>query len=98
MEQCPICRAQLNGADICRRCRAELGKVRQIARQGEAWAGAAMYFLALGERGKAACLLRRANTLRATLEISWILSKIEVEEATDAQRIDDGRGRVANAD
>jgi hypothetical protein len=92
MEQCPICRAQLNGADICRRCRAELGKVRKIVRQGEAWAGAAMYFLALGESGKAARLLRRANTLRATPGTTWILSKIEVKETTVAQRIDDGRG------
>jgi hypothetical protein len=98
MEQCPICRAQLNGADICRRCRTELGKVKQIVRLGEDWAGAAMYYLALGERGKAASLLRRANRLRTTPEIAWILSKIEVEETTDDQHIDDSRGRIANAD
>jgi hypothetical protein len=92
MEQCPICRAQLNSADICRRCRAELSKVRQIVRQGEERAGAAMYFLALGESGKAARLLRRANTLRATHEVAWILSKIEAEDSTAAPSIDDRQG------
>jgi hypothetical protein len=51
-----------------------------------------MYFLALGESGKAARLLRRANTLRATPGTTWILSKIEVKETTVAQRIDDVRG------
>jgi hypothetical protein len=79
MEQCPICRAQLKGADICRRCRVELGKIKQIVRQSEALAGAAMHFLALGESGKAVRLLARANTLRATPEIAWIISKIEIQ-------------------
>src|SRR4051812_41305790 len=30
MERCPICRATLNGADTCRRCRAELGSVIRV--------------------------------------------------------------------
>ena len=88
MEQCPICRAQLKGADICRRCRAELGKIKQIVRQSEALAGAAMHFLALGESGKAVRLLARANTLRATPEIAWIISKIEIQQTTDGGSID----------
>ena len=88
MEQCPICRAQLKGADICRRCRAELGKIKQIVRQSEARAGAAMHFLALGESGKAVRLLARANTLRATLEIAWIISKIEIQQTIDGGSID----------
>ena len=34
MIQCPICRALLNGAETCRRCRAELKQVQDVERQG----------------------------------------------------------------
>jgi len=86
MEQCPICHAQLNGADLCRRCRAELGKVKHIKRKGETLAAAALHFLALGEHAKAVRLLRRANALHAAPEIAWILSKIRAQESAGARR------------
>ena len=42
METCPVCRASLNGASTCRRCRADLQKVQEVERRGQALAGAAM--------------------------------------------------------
>lgn len=88
MEHCPICRAQHTIGDVCRRCRADLTKVRQIARTSDGLAGAALYLLAMGDSETAARLLRRAKALRATPDIAWVLSKIAGAETTDAQRID----------
>jgi uncharacterized protein HemY len=76
MEHCPICRASLNGADTCRRCRADLGKVIRLERQSQRLAGAALHSLALGDVGAAARLLSRAQTIHAKPEIAWILSRI----------------------
>jgi len=69
MERCPICRALLNGADACRRCRSELAKVREIERRGQEIAGAAMHRLALSGVAEAARLLRRARAIHATPEV-----------------------------
>jgi hypothetical protein len=76
MGHCPICRASLNGADTCRRCRADLSKVMRLEQQSETLAGAALHSLALGDVGAAARLLRRAQAIHATPEIAWILSRI----------------------
>ena len=95
MEHCPICRAQLTVGDVCRRCRADLGKVRQIARTSDELAGAALYLLATGDSEAAARLLRRAKALRATPDIAWILATIAGAETTDAQRIDRDPGPLA---
>lgn len=69
MLHCPICRALLNGADTCRRCRAELKQVQEVARQGRELAGAAMYCLAVGDTAAARRLLRRARVVHATPQV-----------------------------
>jgi hypothetical protein len=69
MIHCPICRALLNGADTCRRCRAELKQVQDIERQGRELVGAAMHLLALGNTAAAMRQLRRARVVHATPEV-----------------------------
>ena len=78
MERCPLCRAVLNGADTCRRCRAELGTAQRVEREARALAGRAMQFLALGDVAAAGGLLRRALALHATPELRalWALIKL----------------------
>ena len=85
MEECPICRANLNGADICRRCRVELGHVKEIERRGEAFAGEAMRALALGQTTQALRLLRRAHALHAGPEIRQLLSQVEANVGTEME-------------
>jgi len=65
MDRCPLCRAVLNGAETCRRCRAELQAAQRAEREGQALADAAMHCLALGDADAAAQLLRRALVLHA---------------------------------
>ena len=72
MMQCPICRALLNGAETCRRCRAELKQVQDLERQGRELAGAAMHLLALGNAIEAKRLLRRARVVHATTEVRFL--------------------------
>jgi hypothetical protein len=69
MERCPLCRALLNGADTCRRCKAELATVRRVYDESQALAGAAMHRLALGDAAASRRLLRRAMDLHATPEV-----------------------------
>ena len=69
MMHCPICRALLNGADVCRRCRTELKQVQDVERRGRELVGAAMHLLALGNRAAAVRLLRRAHVVHATPEV-----------------------------
>jgi hypothetical protein len=66
METCPICRARLNGAAICRRCRAELGPVQALERRGQALTVAALQALARGDSAAAAHWLGRARWVHAT--------------------------------
>jgi hypothetical protein len=68
MERCPLCRAMLNGADTCRRCKAELGTVLRVDRESRSLAGVAMHRLAVGETAAGRRLLRRALDLHATPE------------------------------
>jgi hypothetical protein len=69
MMHCPICRALLNGADTCRRCRTELKQVQDVERRGRELVGAAMHLLALGNTVAAMRLLRRAHVVHATPEV-----------------------------
>lgn len=66
METCPICRANLNGASVCRRCRADLQKVQELEQLGQALAGAAMRSLVVGDLAAAKQWLRRARAIHAT--------------------------------
>src|SRR5260370_17833420 len=69
MLQCPLCRALLNGADTCRRCRAQLKQALELERQAGQIAGEAMHALALGKTAVALRLLGRAHVVHATPEI-----------------------------
>jgi hypothetical protein len=66
METCPVCRANLNGASTCRRCRTDLQKVQEIEWRGEALVGAAMLALAEGDNAAATHSLDRARVIHAT--------------------------------
>jgi hypothetical protein len=66
MTHCPICRAALNGADTCRRCRADLATVKRVAAEGQALVGLAMHHLSLDDEATAEQLLQRALALHAT--------------------------------
>jgi methylphosphotriester-DNA--protein-cysteine methyltransferase len=66
MQRCPICRATLNGADTCRRCRAELRSVMQAEADSEALVDAAMHHLARNDSAGAEALLEQAVFLHAT--------------------------------
>ncbi len=76
LEQCPICRARLDGDGPCRRCRAELGTVRRVAEESAALAAAGLYRLAAGDRDAAVRLLRRASTLRTTPDLAALRSAL----------------------
>ena len=66
MDACPICRASLNGAMTCRRCRADLDKVQAVERRGQALAMAALRALVEGDSTNAALWLERARRVHAT--------------------------------
>jgi len=68
MMHCPICRALLNGAETCRRCRTELKEVQEVERRGRELVDAAMHLLALGDTAAAMRLLHRARVVHATPE------------------------------
>jgi hypothetical protein len=66
MDACPICRASLNGATTCRRCRADLDKVQAVERRGKALVLAALRALVEGDPVSAALWLDRARRVHAT--------------------------------
>ena len=68
MDRCPLCRAALNGAQTCRRCRAELRTAQRAEHEGQVLVNAAMHCLALGDADTAEQLLRRALVLHAAPE------------------------------
>jgi hypothetical protein len=77
MDRCPLCRATLNGADTCRRCRAELRTVQRVERDGQALVDTAIHRLSLDDATAAARLLRRALALHATSEaraLWWLVT------------------------
>jgi hypothetical protein len=69
MERCPLCRAMLNGAETCRRCRAELQTVRRVERESHALVGTAMHHLSRGDTAASRRLLRLALGLHATPQV-----------------------------
>jgi hypothetical protein len=95
MMQCPICRAQINGADTCRRCRTELKQVQDVERQGSDLLGAAMHLLALGNTAVAARLLRRARVVHATPEVRLLWRMATASQRT--YRTTDAASVVAEA-
>ena len=68
MDRCPLCRATLNGAETCRRCRAELQTVMRAEHEGQALLDAAIHHLSLDDAVTARRLLRRALAIHATPE------------------------------
>ncbi len=86
MERCPICRATLNGAETCRRCRAELQSVMRAEEDGQALADAASHWLSLGDVVTAKQLLWRALAVHATPEVRalWRLVTLSVQ-GSDAE-------------
>jgi hypothetical protein len=76
MERCPLCRAMLHDIDTCRRCRAELGTVQRVEREGQALVGAAIHQLVRDDAAAATRLLQRALALHATPEarVLWRLA------------------------
>jgi hypothetical protein len=78
MERCPLCRAMLNGAETCRRCRAELQSVKRAEREGQVLVDAAIHSLSLDDVMTAERLLRRALALHAAPEACtlWRLVKM----------------------
>jgi len=65
----------LNGAETCRRCRAELQTVIRVEREARMLVDAAIHSLSLGDASTAQRLLRRALTVHAAPEtrILWRL-------------------------
>jgi hypothetical protein len=91
MERCPLCRATLNGAETCRRCRAELHSAIRAAQEGRRLAGAAMHCLSRDDAATAAHLLRRALAVHAAPDVR-ALSRLVVallrQSGIDAHRTD----------
>ena len=83
MERCPLCRATLSNDDICRRCKADLGTVRQVMRESRALTGEAMHSLALDHKVTAQRLLRRALDLHATPETQALWQLVHRFHETD---------------
>ena len=86
MDHCPLCRAALNGAETCRRCRAELQMAQRVEREGQVLADAAMHCLSLDEAGTAEKLLRRALMLHAAPETLalWQIVAASLRRSDDA--------------
>lgn len=85
---CPLCRALLNGAHTCRRCRAQLKQALELERQAGRLAGEAMHALAVGETAVALRLLGRAQVVHTTPEIR-LLARIlarQIASGSEARR------------
>jgi hypothetical protein len=63
---CPNCRASLNGAATCRRCRVDPAMVQAVERRGRTLTGAAMLALVRGDGEGAVYWLDRARLVPAT--------------------------------
>ncbi len=89
MEACPVCRASLNGASTCRRCRADLQKVQEVERRGQALAGAAMLALAEGDLAAGAHWLDRARVVHATPAVRALQKLITDPQLPDEEEDED---------
>jgi hypothetical protein len=85
MMHCPICRAALNGANSCRRCRTELKQVQDVERRGRELADAAMHLLALGNTAAALRLLRRARVVHATPEVRLLSTMVRTADSSSGE-------------
>ncbi len=94
MDACPICRARLNGATTCRRCRADLGAVQALEQRGQALTVAALHALVQGDSAGAAHWLARARWVHAT-PATRVLEQLV--EAT-GRRADANRALAASED
>jgi hypothetical protein len=91
MERCPLCRATLNGAETCRRCRAELHSAIRVAQEGRRLVGAAIHYLSRDDAGTAAQLLRRALAVHAAPEVralSRLVTGLQGQSGIGAHRTD----------
>jgi hypothetical protein len=77
MERCPICRATLNDAETCRRCRAELGSAIRTERMAEKLRTMARFLLRCpsgrqvsGTRRKASKFRKRAASASLPVRVS----------------------------
>jgi hypothetical protein len=66
MERSPICRATLDGAETCRRCRAELGSAIRTERMAAQLRTMAMHRFMSGDPETAGRLLKRSLLLHRT--------------------------------
>ncbi len=82
MDACPICRASLNGATTCRRCRADLDKVQALQRRGQALAMAALRALVEGDSTNAALWLERARRVHATPAVRALRALVDAAGGT----------------
>ncbi len=94
MDRCPLCRAVLNGAETCRRCRAELQAAQRAEREGQVLADAAMHCLSLGHADAAGQLLQRALVLHAAPQT---LALYRIVAATSRQAGDAEAGEPQGA-
>jgi hypothetical protein len=92
MDACPICRASLNGAATCRRCRADLDKVQAVERRGQALAMAALHALVQGDSVSAALWLERARRVHTTPAVRALR---ELMDAADRRGNEDPAVAVA---
>ena len=83
MERCPLCRATLNGATTCRRCKAELQSVQQAERDAQDMLGAALYRLAVGDVATSRRLARRALASHTTAEAEALYQLLADEPLVD---------------
>jgi hypothetical protein len=91
MARCPICRAALNGAETCRRCRAELQLVIRMECIGRRLVDAAIHSLSLDDPDTAGRWLRQALTVHATPETRALWQLIQTlprRSGIDAYRMD----------
>jgi len=94
VDRCPLCRAGLNGAETCRRCRAELQLAQRVERDGQALVDVAMHCLSLDDADTAQRLLRRALVLHAAPET---LALWQIVAASLRQFDDADAGEAQNA-
>ncbi len=66
MERCPVCRARFRGDDQCRRCQADLGTLKRIAREADELMTCAVEAARRGAFQQAHELACRSQTLRKT--------------------------------
>jgi len=87
LNACPICRASLNGATTCRRCRADLQQVHAAERRGRTLAVSAVRALVAGDLARAAALIERAAAVHAapTVRVVRALAEAAVRADEDAR-------------